>query len=182
MYPTASRPAEEAARSNTFRRLLPPDADASLRPWRARADHLHTIWPFDNHEVVPVLTAPIGRPSDFFNEGIAVSFQTDPARAAISRSPSMASKYTKPAVSTSRQRRCERMLPQEQNGTMSQKQRLSHRGGACCLPRSSACTCLPSLQNLDGKPIMTGDVRPQIGRQRMIADPSEVTRVQQLVF
>ena len=27
-----------------------------------------------------VFTATIGRPSDFFNEGIAVSFQTDPAR------------------------------------------------------------------------------------------------------
>lgn len=40
----------------------------------------HTIWPFDNHEVVHVYTAMIGRPSDFFNEGIAVSFQVDPAR------------------------------------------------------------------------------------------------------
>jgi hypothetical protein len=40
----------------------------------------HTIWPFDNHEVVHVYTALLGRPSDFFNEGIAVSFQTDPAR------------------------------------------------------------------------------------------------------
>jgi hypothetical protein len=40
----------------------------------------HTIWPYDNHEVVHVLTALIGRPSDFFNEGIAVSFQTDPSR------------------------------------------------------------------------------------------------------
>ena len=38
----------------------------------------HTIWPWDNHEVVHVYTALIGRPSDFFNEGIAVSFQTDP--------------------------------------------------------------------------------------------------------
>jgi hypothetical protein len=41
---------------------------------------IHTIWPFDNHEVVHVFTALIGRPSDFFNEGIAVSFQVDPAR------------------------------------------------------------------------------------------------------
>jgi hypothetical protein len=41
----------------------------------------HTIWPFDNHEVVHVYTAMIGRPTDFFNEGIAVSFQVDPARA-----------------------------------------------------------------------------------------------------
>lgn len=40
----------------------------------------HTIWPYDNHEVVHVYTAMIGRPSDFFNEGLAVSFQTDPAR------------------------------------------------------------------------------------------------------
>lgn len=40
----------------------------------------HTIWPFDNHEVVHVYSAIIGRPSDFFNEGIAVSLQTDPAR------------------------------------------------------------------------------------------------------
>ena len=48
-------------------------AEPSL--WR-----FHTIWPFDNHEVVHVYSAVIGRPSDFFNEGIAVSFQTDPAR------------------------------------------------------------------------------------------------------
>lgn len=48
-------------------------AEPSL--WR-----FHTIWPFDNHEVVHVYTAVVGRPSDFFNEGIAVSFQTDPAR------------------------------------------------------------------------------------------------------
>ena len=40
----------------------------------------HTIWPTDNHEVVHVYTALIGRPSDFFNEGLAVSFQTDPAK------------------------------------------------------------------------------------------------------
>jgi len=39
----------------------------------------HTIWPRDNHEIVHVYTAPLGRPSDFFNEGIAVAFQTDPA-------------------------------------------------------------------------------------------------------
>jgi hypothetical protein len=39
-----------------------------------------TIWAFDNHDVVHVYTAILGRPSDFFNEGIAVSFQTDPAR------------------------------------------------------------------------------------------------------
>ena len=40
----------------------------------------HTIWPFDNHEVVHVYSAMIGRPTDFFNEGLAVSFQTDPSR------------------------------------------------------------------------------------------------------
>jgi hypothetical protein len=39
---------------------------------------IHTIWPMDNHEIVHVLSALIGRPSDFFNEGFAVSFQTDP--------------------------------------------------------------------------------------------------------
>jgi hypothetical protein len=38
---------------------------------------IHTIWPTDNHEVVHVLSALIGRPSDFFNEGFAVSFQCD---------------------------------------------------------------------------------------------------------
>jgi hypothetical protein len=48
-------------------------AEPSL--WR-----FHTIWPFDNHESVHVFTAIHGRPSDFFNEGIAVSFQTDPSR------------------------------------------------------------------------------------------------------
>lgn len=39
---------------------------------------LHTIWPRDNHEIVHLYSAPIGRPSDFFNEGLAVAFQTDP--------------------------------------------------------------------------------------------------------
>lgn len=39
----------------------------------------HTIWSRDNHEIIHVYTAPIGRPSDFFNEGIAVAFQTDPS-------------------------------------------------------------------------------------------------------
>jgi hypothetical protein len=39
---------------------------------------VHTISPWDNHEVVHVLTALIGRPTDFFNEGIAVAMQTDP--------------------------------------------------------------------------------------------------------
>ena len=40
---------------------------------------LHTLWPTDNHEVVHIYTALIGRPSDFLNEGIAVAFQTNPA-------------------------------------------------------------------------------------------------------
>lgn len=41
---------------------------------------IHTIFSTDNHEVVHVLSALIGRPSDFFNEGFAVSFQTHPAQ------------------------------------------------------------------------------------------------------
>lgn len=40
----------------------------------------HTIWPTDNHEIMHVYTSMIGRPSDFFNEGIAVSFQTNAPR------------------------------------------------------------------------------------------------------
>jgi len=39
---------------------------------------IHTLWSWDNHETVHIYTALIGRPSDFFNEGIAVAFQTDP--------------------------------------------------------------------------------------------------------
>jgi hypothetical protein len=39
---------------------------------------VHTIFAWQGHEVVHVLTALIGRPSDFFNEGIAVSMQVDP--------------------------------------------------------------------------------------------------------
>ncbi|TAK13307.1 MAG: hypothetical protein EPO35_10470 [Acidobacteria bacterium] len=41
---------------------------------------IHTLWPTDNHEVVHIYTALVGRPPDFFNEGIAVAFQTDPAK------------------------------------------------------------------------------------------------------
>jgi hypothetical protein len=41
---------------------------------------VHIIWPWDNHEVVHVLTALFGLPTDFFNEGIAVAMQTDPQR------------------------------------------------------------------------------------------------------
>lgn len=47
---------------------------AEPEQWR-----LHTIWTRDNHEIVHLYSAPIGRPSDFFNEGFAVAFQTDPA-------------------------------------------------------------------------------------------------------
>jgi hypothetical protein len=39
---------------------------------------IHTLWPTDNHEVVHIYTALVGRPSDFFNEGIAVALQTNP--------------------------------------------------------------------------------------------------------
>jgi len=39
---------------------------------------IHSIWPQDNHEVVHVYSSMIGRPSDFFHEGFAVSFQTNP--------------------------------------------------------------------------------------------------------
>jgi hypothetical protein len=39
---------------------------------------IHTLWSWDNHETVHIYTALIGLPSDFFNEGIAVAFQTDP--------------------------------------------------------------------------------------------------------
>ena len=38
---------------------------------------IHTIWPWDNHEVVHVMTALVGRPTDFFNEGIAVAMSVD---------------------------------------------------------------------------------------------------------
>lgn len=39
---------------------------------------VHTIWPFDGHEAVHVYTGLMGRPSDFFNEGIAVAMAVDP--------------------------------------------------------------------------------------------------------
>lgn len=80
------------------RLAVAPPQKIEYRKYRSRADmgrytgnsntngfaeperfRLHTIWPWDNHEVVHVYSALIGRPSDFFNEGIAVSFQTDPA-------------------------------------------------------------------------------------------------------
>lgn len=39
----------------------------------------HSIWTWDAHEAVHVYTAVIGRPSDFFNEGIAVALSVDPS-------------------------------------------------------------------------------------------------------
>ena len=39
----------------------------------------HSIWPWDNHEVLHVLSALVGRPSDFFNEGLAVAMSVDPS-------------------------------------------------------------------------------------------------------
>jgi len=39
---------------------------------------VHTIWPFDAHESIHVYTATFGRPTDFFNEGIATGLSTDP--------------------------------------------------------------------------------------------------------
>lgn len=40
---------------------------------------IHTLYQTDYHEVVHIYTSLVGRPSDFFNEGIAVAFQTNPA-------------------------------------------------------------------------------------------------------
>jgi len=39
---------------------------------------IHTLFSTDNHEIVHIYTSLFGRPSDFFNEGIAVAMQTDP--------------------------------------------------------------------------------------------------------
>jgi hypothetical protein len=39
---------------------------------------VHSISSWDYHEVVHVMTALIGRPPDFFNEGIEVAMQVDP--------------------------------------------------------------------------------------------------------
>jgi hypothetical protein len=41
---------------------------------------VHTIWPFDNHEVIHLYTSTIGRAAPLLNEGIAVAYQVDPAR------------------------------------------------------------------------------------------------------
>jgi len=40
---------------------------------------VHSIWPWDAHEAMHVYSALVGRPSDFFNEGIAVALTYDPA-------------------------------------------------------------------------------------------------------
>lgn len=40
---------------------------------------IHTIWPRDNHEVVHLMAASIGRPAALWSEGLAVAHQTDPA-------------------------------------------------------------------------------------------------------
>lgn len=39
---------------------------------------VHVVIPYDHHECVHLYTSLIGRPTQFFNEGIAVAFQTDP--------------------------------------------------------------------------------------------------------
>lgn len=41
---------------------------------------IHTLWPTDNHEVVHLLMTGFGRPAALFSEGVAVAFQTDPAK------------------------------------------------------------------------------------------------------
>jgi hypothetical protein len=39
---------------------------------------VHSVFPWHGHETVHLYTALIGRPSDFFNEGIAVAMSVDP--------------------------------------------------------------------------------------------------------
>jgi hypothetical protein len=39
---------------------------------------IHTLFSWDNHETVHIYTARVGMPPEFFNEGIAVAFQTNP--------------------------------------------------------------------------------------------------------
>ena len=41
-------------------------------------DSIYSIWPKDNHETTHLLTATIGMPTPFINEGMAVANQTDP--------------------------------------------------------------------------------------------------------
>jgi hypothetical protein len=42
---------------------------------------IHTLWSTDNHEVVHLFMAALGDAPGLFSEGVAVAFQTDPARA-----------------------------------------------------------------------------------------------------
>ena len=44
----------------------------------SRTFEAHSYLPWMNHECVHLYTSVIGRPPTFFNEGIAVAFQTDP--------------------------------------------------------------------------------------------------------
>lgn len=39
---------------------------------------LHTIWPYDGHEATHVYLSRVGKPSNFFNEGLAVALNTEP--------------------------------------------------------------------------------------------------------
>jgi hypothetical protein len=39
---------------------------------------VHSIFPSDGHEAIHVYSALVGRPSDFFNEGIAVALDSEP--------------------------------------------------------------------------------------------------------
>jgi hypothetical protein len=41
---------------------------------------VHSIWTWNAHEAIHIYTALVGRPSDFFNEGIAVGLSADPFR------------------------------------------------------------------------------------------------------
>ena len=41
---------------------------------------LHTIWPFDNHEVIHLYASTFGRATLLLNEGLAVAYQMDPVR------------------------------------------------------------------------------------------------------
>jgi hypothetical protein len=41
---------------------------------------LHTIWAFDNHEVIHLYSSTFGRATSLLNEGLAVAYQVDPVR------------------------------------------------------------------------------------------------------
>jgi hypothetical protein len=40
---------------------------------------VHSIWPWDPHEAAHVLAGPLGQPTEFFNEGLAMAFSVDPS-------------------------------------------------------------------------------------------------------